>query len=63
MRNLVLLVLCLGVAGCDPAVTFKRPVESATVTCPSSPLADINPWSSYHLCLEEYVSEGYQRVR
>jgi hypothetical protein len=64
MRKLVLLLaLCCGVAGCDPAVTFERPGESATVTCPSSPLADINPWSKYHMCLESYVAEGYQRVR
>ena len=62
MRKLVLLlVLC--VAGCAQDVTFKHPVDGKTATCASGFLADINVWSNYPLCLEQYVSAGYQRVR
>lgn len=61
MRMLV-FVLVLGVAGCAPDVTLKHPVTGATVTCDATPLADINLWSSYQLCLESAVSGGYQRV-
>jgi hypothetical protein len=60
-KLLLLLVLC--VAGCAQEATFKSPVDGKTATCPGSFLADINPWSNYPLCLEEYVSAGYQRVR
>ena len=63
MRNLLLLALCLGAAGCGPEVTFKNPVDGSTATCPGSALADINPWTNYHLCLQQHVSAGYQRIR
>lgn len=61
MRKL-LLVLALGVAGCSNTAELKNPVSGAIVTCHAWPLHEVNPWSGYQLCIEEYVSEGYQRV-
>ena len=68
MRKLVLfpllaLGLAVGLSGCVHTAEFKHPQTGATGTCAPWPLAEINPWSSYHLCLEEYVSEGYTRVK
>ena len=62
MRQLLLLlVLCL--AGCAPDANFKHPITGVTATCPGSFLHDLNMWSNYPVCLEQYVSAGYQRVR
>ncbi len=64
MRKVCLLfVACVGVAGCTQEVTFKNPADGKTGTCTSSFVPDINIWSNYPLCLEQYVSAGYQRVR
>jgi hypothetical protein len=62
MKKLLLLLL-LCIAGCAQNVTFKNPVDGKTGTCTSGFLPDINVWSNYPLCLEQYVSAGYQRVR
>ncbi|HEY1503300.1 MAG TPA: hypothetical protein VGF92_03315 [Stellaceae bacterium] len=63
MRNgLLLLAACIGLAGCAQDATFKNPADGKTGACTSSFLPDINIWSNYPLCLEEYVSAGYQRV-
>jgi len=62
MRKLLLL-LGLCVAGCTQEATFKSPVDGKTATCTGSLLADINIWSNYPLCLQQYTSAGYQRVR
>jgi hypothetical protein len=59
----LLLVACVGVAGCTQSATFKSTVDGSTGTCTGAYFADINIWSNYPLCLEEYVSAGYQRVR
>lgn len=64
MRNIVWLgALALALAGCMQTVTLKSPVTGNTVTCGAGPLADINPWSKFQICMESAVSEGYQRVR
>lgn len=67
MRKLVLLPLfalglAIGLSGCVHTAEFKHPQTGATATCEPGPLAEINPWSSYHLCVEEYVSSGYRRL-
>jgi uncharacterized protein YceK len=62
MRKLLLL-LVLAVAGCSTSATFTNPADSQTATCTGGFLSDINVWGSYPLCLERYVSAGYQRVR
>ena len=62
MRKLLLLLL-LAVAGCAPDARFTNPADGKTGTCAGSFLADINIWGNYPLCLEQYVSAGYQRVR
>jgi hypothetical protein len=59
----LLLVACVGLAGCTQSATFKSTVDGSTGTCTSTFAPDINIWSNYPLCLEEYVSAGYQRVR
>jgi hypothetical protein len=64
MQKLVLLIAfpaCL--AGCAQDATFTNPADGKSGTCTSSYLPDINIWSNYPLCLEQYVSAGYQRVR
>jgi uncharacterized protein YceK len=63
MRKVTLLLIaCVGLAGCAQDANFKNPADGKTGTCTGSFLADINVWSNYPLCLEEYVSAGYQRV-
>ena len=62
MRRLLLLFV-LSLAGCSTSATFKNPVDGSTATCSSGFLSDINVWGNYPLCLEQYVSAGYQRVR
>jgi hypothetical protein len=64
MRKAFLLVTaCVGIAGCTQEANFKHPADGKTGTCTSGFLPDINVWSNYPLCLEQYVSAGYQRVR
>ena len=64
MRKLVLLIpFAACVAGCAQDATFKNPADGTTGTCTGSFLSDINIWSNYPLCLQQYVSAGYQRVR
>lgn len=60
---LLALIPALALAACAQQVTLKNPATGETATCSSWPLADINLWSSFHACLEFYVSEGYWRVR
>jgi hypothetical protein len=62
MRKLLLL-LVLSLASCSTSATFKSPVDGSTGTCTGGFLSDINVWGNYPLCLEQYVSAGYQRVR
>jgi hypothetical protein len=62
MRNAFLL-LVLSLAGCSTSETFTNPADGKTGTCTGGFLSDINVWSNYPLCLEQYVSAGYQRVR
>jgi len=62
MRKLLLL-LVLALAGCAPDVTFTNPVNGNTATCTGGFLSDVNIWGNYPLCLEQYVSAGYQRLR
>jgi hypothetical protein len=62
-KALLLLAACVGLAGCAQEATFKNPVDGKTGSCGSGFLSDINVWSNYPLCLEQYVSAGYQRVR
>jgi hypothetical protein len=62
MRKLLpLLLLCI--AGCTQSETFKSTIDGSTGTCTGAYFFDINVWSNYPLCLEEYTSAGYQRVR
>ncbi len=64
MRNAFLLFIAsVALAGCAQDATFKHPVTGVTATCPGSFLHDLNMWSNYPVCLEQYVSAGYQRVR
>jgi hypothetical protein len=58
-----LLVACVGLAACAQDVTFKNPVDGKTASCGGGFMADFNIWSNYPLCLEQYTSAGYQRVR
>lgn len=60
MWKLGLLSLVLLLSGCANA-TFKSPVTGNTISC-SGIAPDINLWSSYQLCMESAVTEGYQRV-
>ena len=62
MRKLALL-LALLLAGCARDATFKSTLTGNTIACPAGILPDINPWSTYQLCMESAVSEGYRRVR
>ena len=64
MRNaFLLLAACVGLAGCAQDATYKNPADGTTGTCTGAFLSDINIWSNYPLCLQQYVSAGYQRVR
>ena len=64
MRNaLFLLAACLGLAGCASEANFTNPADGKTATCTGGFFSDINIWGNYPLCLEQYVSAGYQRVR
>ena len=62
MRKLLLLLL-LSLPGCSTSETFTNPADGKTATCTGGFLSDINVWGNYPLCLEQYVSAGYQRVR
>ena len=65
MRNICLLimVLGLGLAGCagniPHTVAFVNPVTKETGSCGAWPLADINPWSQFDMCVENYKAEGW----
>jgi uncharacterized protein YceK len=59
----LLLVACVGLAGCSTEATFKNPADGKTGTCTGGFASDINIWGNYPLCLEQYTSAGYQRVR
>lgn len=64
MRNtFLLLAACAALAGCSTSANFTNPVDGKTATCTGGLLSDINFWGNYPLCLEEYTSAGYQRVR
>ena len=64
MRNVfLLLAACIVLAGCSTSATFTNPVDGSTGTCTGGFLSDINIWGNYPLCLEQYVSAGYQRAR
>jgi len=64
MRSLFLLLAAGAVlAGCTTSATFKNPVDGKTGTCTGGFASDIFIWGNYPLCLEQYVSAGYQRVR
>jgi hypothetical protein len=58
-----LLAACAWLAGCAPDVSFTNPADGKTGTCTGGFMSDINVWGNYPLCLEQYVSAGYQRVR
>ena len=58
-----LLAAGVALAGCSTSSTFKNPVDGSTATCSGGFLSDINVWGNYPLCLQQYVSAGYQRVR
>lgn len=60
MRKLLLILLPLALAGCVQT-TLKNPVSGDTQTC-NGVAPDINLWSSYPLCVEEWVSEGYRQA-
>ena len=62
MRKLLLL-LVISLAGCSTSARFTNPVDGSTATCTGGFMSDINIWGNYPLCLEQYVSAGYQRVR
>jgi hypothetical protein len=62
-KALLLLAASLGLAGCAQEATFRNPVDGKTASCSGGFLSDMNVWSNYPLCLEQYVSSGYQRVR
>jgi uncharacterized protein YceK len=67
MRNISLLIAVLGLAGCagdiPHTVAFANPVTKATASCNATPLADINPWSQFDLCVENYKAEGWVVVK
>ena len=64
MRKLLLLLAaCVALAGCETSASFTNPVDGKTATCTGGFASDINIWGNYPLCLERYVSAGYQRVR
>jgi uncharacterized protein YceK len=63
MRNLFLLLAAsMALAGCSTSTTFKNPVDGTTSTCTGGLAADVNLWSGYQICVEEYVAAGYQPV-
>jgi uncharacterized protein YceK len=59
----LLLAACAGLAGCSTSASFTNPIDGKTAICSGGFLSDINIWGNYPLCLEQYVSAGYQRVR
>jgi hypothetical protein len=64
MRNtFFLLAACAALASCSTSANFKNPVDGKAATCTGGLLSDVNYWGNYPLCLEEYTSAGYQRVR
>ena len=62
-KAFLFLAACVALAGCSTSETFINPVDGKTATCSGGFLSDINIWGNYPLCLEQYVSAGYQRVR
>ena len=58
-----LLAACAALAGCETSANFRNPVDGKTATCTGGFASDVFIWGNYPLCLEEYVSAGYQRVR
>jgi uncharacterized protein YceK len=62
-KVLFFLAACAGLAGCETSASFTNPADGTTATCTGGFLSDINIWGNYPLCLERYVSAGYQRVR
>lgn len=62
-----LIAACAALAGCSSvfssSATFTNPADGKTATCTGGLLSDVNYWGNYPLCLEEYTSAGYQRVR
>jgi uncharacterized protein YceK len=64
MRNLLLLLAaCAALAGCATSANFTNPADGKTASCTGGLLSDIYVWGNYPLCLEQYTSAGYQRVR
>ncbi len=65
MRNVSLLMVVLGLclAGCagniPRTVAFVNPVTKQTGSCQASLLADVNPWSQFDMCVENYKAEGW----
>jgi hypothetical protein len=63
MRSVSLLIALLGLAGCAGDIphtaTFKNPVTNATASCGAGPLADVNPWSKFDMCVENLKAEGW----
>jgi peptidyl-tRNA hydrolase len=59
----LLLAACVGLVGCSTSASFTNPVDGKIATCTGGFLSDINIWGNDPLCLEQYVSAGYQRVR
>ena len=62
-KTIFLLAVCVGLAGCAESVTFKNPVDGKIGTCTGTFFTDLNVWSNYHLCRQQFVSAGFQRVR
>jgi hypothetical protein len=58
-----LLAACIALAGCSSSANFTNPADGTTASCTGGFLSDINIWSNYPLCLEQYTSAGYQRMR
>jgi uncharacterized protein YceK len=62
-KALLLLLACVSLAGCETSARFTNPADGKTAACTGGFLSDVNVWGNYPLCLEQYVSAGYQRVR
>jgi uncharacterized protein YceK len=62
-KILILLAACAALMGCTTEASFTNPVDGKVATCTGGLASDINFWGNYPLCLEQYTSAGYQRVR
>jgi hypothetical protein len=61
MRRLVLLLAFLPLTACSQDVALRNPVTGEVASCHGGPLGELNPWSQFDMCVENYVAEGWTR--